>query len=147
MERQLAFLVELKKPTAYALLERLRKSGYLGVNNEREGNRPERRVYTLTSAGDARFLELVQDNLGRYAPPRFTDAIGVYFLDALPPEKANSLLRQRLATIDERLEEFRPKVAEHQGLAVQPVLEHYVAHLDTDRTFLAGLLHRREENR
>ncbi|MGI8553558.1 MAG: PadR family transcriptional regulator [Dehalococcoidia bacterium] len=144
LEKRLAFLVDLKKPTAYALLERLRRDGRVTVKTEREGNRPERRVYQITPGGEAYFFRLLRENLRGFSPVRFPDAIGLYFLDTLPPDEAQSLLRERLAAIDRRLAEFRPKVMEHQGLAVQPVLEHYVVHLEADRGWLAGLLRRQE---
>jgi DNA-binding PadR family transcriptional regulator len=145
LETRLAFLTDLKKPTAYARLERLRRDGYVSVRSERAGNRPERRVYAITTEGDAHFLQLLRQNLGVFSPPGFPDAIGLYFLDALPASEARLLLEQRLAAIENRLREFRPKVAGHRGLAVQPVLEHYVAHLEADRSFLAELLRRRQD--
>ena len=144
LEKRLAFLADLKKPTAYALLERLRREGHVGVKMEREGNRPQRRVYQLTPGGDALFLQLLRKNLAEFSPPRYPDAVGLYFLDTLPAGEVQALLRERLTAIEQRLAEFRPKVEEHRGLAVQPVLEHYVAHLEADRTFLAGLLRRQE---
>jgi DNA-binding PadR family transcriptional regulator len=145
LETRLAFLADLKKPTAYALLERLRRDGYVSVKSEREGNRPERRVYAITPEGDAHFFQLLHQNLGEFSPPRFPDAIGLYFLDTLPASEARLHLEQRLAAIEDRLREFRPKVAGHRGLAVEPVLEHYVAHLEADRSFLAELLTRRQD--
>jgi DNA-binding PadR family transcriptional regulator len=146
LETRLAFLADLKKPTAYALLDRLRRAGYVSVTSERAGNRPERRVYAITPEGDAHFFQLLRQNLGEFSPPRFPDAIGLYFLDTLPASEARLLLEQRLAAIEDRLRAFRPKVAGHQGLAVQPVLEHYVAHLEADRSFLAELLRRRQDD-
>jgi DNA-binding PadR family transcriptional regulator len=145
LETRLAFLADLKKPTAYALLDRLRRGGYVSVTSERAGKRPERRVYAITPEGDAHFFQLLRQNLGEFSPPRFPDAIGLYFLDTLPVSETRSLLEQRLAAIENRLREFRPKLAGHQGLAVQPVLEHYVAHLEADRSFLAELLRRRKD--
>jgi len=142
LDTHLAFLADLKKPTAYALLERLRRAGHVSVSTERAGNRPERRVYQLTPAGAAHFQHLLRANLQAFAPPRFPDATGLYFLDALPADEAKTLLQERLAAIDRCLAEFRPKVAEHQGLAVHPVLDHYVVHLEADRTWLAGFLGR-----
>ena len=144
LEQRLAFLTDLKKPTAYALLERLRRAGYVRVNRERAGNRPERRVYHVTPAGDTYFFQLLRENLGGFSPPHFPDAIGLYFLDTLPPEEVQLLLRERLAAIEDRLSEFRPRTEGHRGTVVEPVLEHYLAHLEADRTLLAGLLRRQE---
>lgn len=146
LEKRLAYLVNLKKPTAYALLERLRKHGRVTVTTEREGNRPERRVYKVTPEGETYFLELLRENLGSFTEPRFPDAIGLYFLQALPPDEVQALLHQRLDVIERRLAEYGPKVEQHRGVAAYPVLGHYVAHLETDRAWLLGLLERLEHD-
>src|SRR5262249_30084939 len=83
LEKQLAFLVDPKKPTAYALLERLRRRGDVALALERPGNRPERRVYSVTPAGEARFQAMLRASLGAHAPARHPDEVGLYFLDAL----------------------------------------------------------------
>lgn len=141
LEKRLSYLVDLKKPTTYALLERLRRDGHVTMSVEREGNRPERRVYKVTPEGEAYFFQLLRKNLRGFERPRFPDAIGIYFLQALPAEEADALLSERLMTLDEELQEFEPKVAAHEGMAAHPVLQHYVVHLQAERTWLASLLH------
>jgi DNA-binding PadR family transcriptional regulator len=143
--RELEFLIDLKKPTAYLVLDRLSQEGYVSAEAEREGNRPERRVYRITPKGNAHFLELLRENLATFNPPHFPDEIGLDFLDALPAEEARELLRRRLAVAEERLASFRPQVEIHRGIPAQLVLEHYVAHLETDRAWILDLLRRWED--
>lgn len=140
LEKRLSYLVDLKKPTTYALLERLRRNGYVTMTIEREGNRPERRVYQVTPEGEAYFFGRLRENLRSFARPRFPDAIGIYFLQALPPEEAEALLSERLSALEHELQEFRPKVSAHAGLAAQPVLDHYVTLLEAERVWLLSLL-------
>lgn len=140
LEKRLAYLVDLKKPTTYALLERLRRDGHVTMTVEREGNRPERHVYQVTPEGEAYFFRLLRENLRGFARPRFPDAIGIYFIQALPAEEAEALLNERLSALDHELQEFEPKVSAHAGLAAQPVLQHYVVHLQAERTWLTSLL-------
>ena len=147
LEKQLAFLADLKRPTSYALLERLRRHGDVTVTREREGNRPERRVYAITAGGEERFLQLLRENLAGFKPPRFPDATGLYFLDALPSDEARVLLEQRLRRIEAQVAEFRDRAAAHHGLAVWPVLDHYLAHLEADRAWLTGYLQIRKAMR
>lgn len=140
LEKRLAYLVDLKKPTTYALLERLRRDGCVTMTVEREGNRPERRVYKVTPEGEAYFFRLLRENLRGFARPLFPDAIGIYFIQALPADEAEALLHERLSALDHELQEFEPKVPAHAGLAAQPVLQHYVVHLQAERTWLISLL-------
>ena len=53
----------MKKPTAYAILDRLAGAGHISVNVEQEGNRPPRKVYTITQSGQALFYDLLRANL------------------------------------------------------------------------------------
>ena len=53
IERALCRVTTMKKPTAYALLERLAARGYISVHREQSGNRPPRKVYSITPAGQA----------------------------------------------------------------------------------------------
>jgi DNA-binding PadR family transcriptional regulator len=147
LEKRLAYLVDLKKPTTYALLERLRRDGHVTMTVEREGNRPERRVYQVTPQGEAYFFRLLRENLRAFARPSFPDAIGIYFLQALPPEEAEALLNERLSALSHELAEFEPKVSAHAGLAAQPVIQHYVVHLQAERTWLISLLQTLSETR
>ena len=83
--------VDLKKSTAYYLLEKMAKEGYVTRTEEREGNRPPRRVYHLTPAGEARFLDLLRQNLATYLPAKFPGDTGLTFLDNLPTDRSHHL--------------------------------------------------------
>ena len=58
IERNLSRVTDMKKPTAYAILDRLARDGYVRVHSEQEGNRPPRNVYYLTVNG-VRWFELI----------------------------------------------------------------------------------------
>ena len=70
LEHRLSFLSDLKKPTAYRLLDRLHGSGLVARTAEKAGRRPERGVYSLTAAGEARLDGLLRRHLARSEPTR-----------------------------------------------------------------------------
>ena len=51
IDTQMSMCVDLKKPTAYFLLERMTATGWIRFEQSQEGNRPPRRVYTITPKG------------------------------------------------------------------------------------------------
>ncbi len=142
IERDLAHVTDMKKPTAYALLDRLEQSGAVSVHIEREGARPPRKVYAITPAGEARFLELLRANLA--AADRATSAgdVGLMFLDALPREEALELLRQRLARLDAQITLYEQSPQHGLGLGVDLTVERHLALLRADRAWRAGALER-----
>lgn len=113
IERRIACIFPMKKPTAYALLDRLEAAGAISVHAEQAGNRPPRKVYTLTDAGRVLFQALLVNNLRTFDDPVAAGDIGLIFLAHLPPEIAVDALRARLAGIEAGL--FTSSSASHDG--------------------------------
>ncbi len=133
--------VRLTKPTAYRLLGQMADEGWLAYREEQEGNRPPRRVYTVTPEGEAAFQLLLRENLAHHHPSDFTCHIGLAFLDELSAEEALPLLRKRRAIIKQRIESTRA-YGEHPGslhLMLDRQAHLLAAELDWLETLMAGL--------
>ena len=87
IDTQMASCVDLKKPTAYFLLDKMTAAGWIHFEQNQEGNRPPRRVYGITTEGEKAFQRLLRENLAAYEPARFISDIGLAFVDALPAEE------------------------------------------------------------
>ena len=142
IERDLAHVTDMKKPTAYALLDRLEQSGAVSVHTEREGARPPRKVYAITPAGEARFLELLRANLAEADRVASAGDVGLMFLDALPREEGLELLRSRLARLDAQITLYEQSPHHGLGLGVDLTVERQLALLRADRLWLASALER-----
>jgi DNA-binding PadR family transcriptional regulator len=140
IERDLATCTDLKKPTAYFLLDKMTRQGWIGQSEEREGNRPPRRVYQITAAGEEQFQRLLRENLGGYSKTRFAGDVGLAFADALPRHEARSLLDQRRAALVADLDAAH--AAPHHEGSIQLVLEHRLAHLEAELRWLDGVMAR-----
>lgn len=140
IETTLATCVDIKKPTAYYALNKMLEEGWVMFVEEQEGNRPPRRVYSITPAGEAIFQRLVRKNLGMYHPTQFGGDLGLAFLDIVPREEARGLLGQRRAGLVAHLEELRA-VPMHQG-SLQLMIEHQTRHLQMELAWLDEVLAR-----
>ncbi|HKV83838.1 MAG TPA: helix-turn-helix transcriptional regulator [Ktedonobacterales bacterium] len=137
-------VTDLKKPTAYALLDRLVAAGHISVQTEQEGNRPIRKVYTLTASGQSLFDDLLRENLATPDTGTGSGDIGLMFLDYLPRAEAVAYLRRRLDQLDRALADTAV-VPPHGGhLTVNVALEHQLALRRADRDWLAALVERFE---
>lgn len=112
--------IQFGKANAYQILGKLEKAGLIAGHEERLDNRPPRTVYTITEAGQAEFLRLLQAHLADYQPLEYPDGISLNFMDVLPPEITVPLLEQRAmrlaarcATFDGFSDDIR---ASHPGL-------------------------------
>jgi DNA-binding PadR family transcriptional regulator len=91
--------ISLKKPTAYNLLDRMERDGWIAHRNESTGDRL-RKVYSVTDQGEQAFLELLQRHLRTFRPAEFPSAVALAFLDALPARDALEHLQHRRAQVE-----------------------------------------------
>jgi DNA-binding PadR family transcriptional regulator len=91
--------ITLKKPTAYNLLDRMERDGWVAHRDEPTGDRP-RKVYSVTEEGERAFLDLLAQQLRTFRPAEFPSAVALTFLDALPATDALPLLRHRRASVE-----------------------------------------------
>ncbi|GAB4581160.1 MAG: PadR family transcriptional regulator [Anaerolineales bacterium] len=142
IESTLATCVDIKKSTAYYALSKMLEDGWVMSVEEQEGNRPPRRVYSITPEGEAAFQRLVRENLGMYHPTQFGGDFGLAFLDVVPSGEARQLLEQRRVGLVAHLAELQA-VPVHQG-SLQLMIEHQLHHLQTELAWLDEVLARLE---
>lgn len=142
IEHNLARVTDMKKPTAYALLDRLEQSGAIASRLEQEGNRPPRKVYAITEQGRHLFLRLLRETLSSAEPYVIAGDVGLMFLDALPLDEALKLLEQRLAEVRAQVAAIEKVPAHHLGLGIDLAIEHQAVLLRADDAWLTQLIER-----
>lgn len=143
IERDMEHVIDLKKPTAYALLEKMEKQGWITQHQTQEGNRPPRREYELTAVGEAQFQTFLRETLAVPSPIYFTMDVALAFLPELPLMEAIELLKARRTVMDNTLTELR-KVPPHDE-AVQLVIDHHVFHTESELAWIDQLIQRLEQ--
>ncbi|MEV5935211.1 PadR family transcriptional regulator [Streptomyces sp. NPDC052079] len=99
---------KVRTGSLYDVVDALVRAGWIAEHStERAGRRPERTVYAHTDLGRKEFMswldELVRTPVKEY--PSFLAAVS--YLGALGPERAVQALRERIARLDEQIEEAR----------------------------------------
>jgi DNA-binding PadR family transcriptional regulator len=138
IEKNLARVTNLKKATAYALLERLRESGLVAVKLEQEGNRPPRKVYAITQSGETEFLELLRTELSSAEPISSPESTALMFMSELEPEVRTQCLNTRLEKLNTHIANLE-KIPTHKS-AVNFALERQMVLLKADRDWLLAVL-------
>jgi len=137
--------IKFNHGSLYMVVQQLQKAGFVTeLETNREGQRPERTVYTLTDAGRAELRdwmrELVEEPDHEY--PRFVAALSL--MAALPPSEVLKLLPKRLERLAEQRTEIRALVdgALAQGVpGLFLVEEEYrLALLETESAFVERLI-------
>ena len=135
--------ITLKKSNAYKLLNDMETNGWVTHQEEQEGNRPPRRVYTVTEEGEAAFYRLLRENLAACPSPEFPGVVGLDFVHALPAEEVIALLEQRQQGIEAKFQQLNDVSVEirESHLAVEYLHHHYA----TELQWLADVINRLRE--
>lgn len=142
IEQRLRPVTTLKRPTAYAVLERLCAAGSIAVTTVRQGRRPPRKVYSITPAGRQLFLEGLRRSLAEGLRREAGGETALLFIDALPPSDAARLLRMRLARLQAQIVEADRAPQPDLPLGLALALEHRLRLLRAEADWLAELIAR-----
>lgn len=139
IEHELSICTDLKKPTAYFLLDKLEQAGWIAVTEAiQDSGRPPRKMYAITAAGEAAFQTLLREHLRELDLSRFTADVGFAFIDALDPAESIPLLEERRAALAAALDEMGA-APPHPG-ALHFVIRQRIAHLQAEYDWLESVI-------
>ncbi|MFD1177593.1 PadR family transcriptional regulator [Paenibacillus puldeungensis] len=136
IERNLSTVTDMKKPTAYATLDKLSQQGYIEVQTEQEGNRPPRKVYSINEQGKQYFYKLLINNLSSAETVNYRGDIGLMFINHLPGDQARSALRQKLDKDKKMLAELQQTPSHGNVTGVNLAIKHKITMLEAEIAFL-----------
>jgi DNA-binding PadR family transcriptional regulator len=137
--------IKFRYGSLYTVIDLLLRRGYIAARETaREGRRPERTVYEITSAGQDELHAWMVDLIGQPAKeyPQFEAALCL--LPVLPPDEVLALLRRRLELIEDNAAVLARQL-EQVGAANFPPLfliegEYRLALIKAEQQFVAGLV-------
>lgn len=138
IDTHLGSSIRLTRPTAYRILHNMAEDGMITYREEKEGNRPTRRVYKITSAGRSHFEDLVKQSLSEYKQTENVNAISFAYIDEIPTREARSLLEQRRTELSRKLQEYFDDGTQH-GI-YQLVIENQILHLSAELEWLKDVI-------
>jgi len=96
IEEELFPFVGLKIKSIYYPLRKMEKLGLVQKDLGREGNYPEKYVYSITSKGEKIFHHLINESFLSIERPFFSIDLALYFLPYVEPKIAQRRLRARI---------------------------------------------------
>jgi DNA-binding PadR family transcriptional regulator len=141
----LSTCTDLKKSTAYFLLEKMCKTGWIKYENAQSGHRPMRRVYHITQEGEKVFQQLLRENLATYSRPFFPNDVGLAFLDNLDPSEIYALTLQKRANVEIQRQELAAAALYHPGFT-HWMLDHQIQHMENELAWLDELIRHLQQN-
>jgi len=133
----------------YFALGKLDEEGFIEkVATEQEGNRPSRSVYRITGAGRDEFQRLLRQVWREMKQQTYDLDIGLFFIDALPPQEVRESLQARIDQLEDVLRHLEAHQAEQMQQPEIPsiakaIFEHSRVHVRAElswtKTLLEGL--------
>jgi DNA-binding PadR family transcriptional regulator len=103
--------VRLRYSSLYSVVSALEREGLIELKETvREGRRPERTVYEITSEGSEEFLAWLRELLREPVKEYTQFAAGLSFLPGLLPEEAIALLKERVRLLEQETGEMRSRL-------------------------------------
>jgi DNA-binding PadR family transcriptional regulator len=139
--------LELKRGSLYHAIERLARGGFIEEDSVgREGRRPERTTYRLTTQGDVELRDWLQNLLAKpnRVPSPFVAALS--FIGHLSPEEAADQLQIRVNSLEcgivaltAVLQNMTPRIGRLPLVEAEYILALQRAELDWVKSFLTEL--------
>lgn len=123
-------IVNITRPTAYRLLEKMSQDGWIHFREEQIGGRPPRKVFSITEEGEQAFQRLLRESLESYSPTEYGSPVDMAFLTALPAEDALPLLNARQNKIRGLLQTLEESRMHEAGFEL--VFEHQRRRFETE---------------
>lgn len=95
IQDELGPFIGLEIKSIYYPLKKMEEAGLIKKESAKEGNRPEKIVYSITSKGKKRFDELITDSFLSIERPFFQMNLSLYFLSYVNKEEAKRRLKTR----------------------------------------------------
>jgi DNA-binding PadR family transcriptional regulator len=111
-ERRKDDSIRLNYGSLYAIVESMRKRKLIEEQEtERDGNRPERTIYRLTSAGRFELMDWLSELICQPVKEYTQFEAGLCLLTVLPPGDAIDLLKERCHTLELEIEQAQARAS------------------------------------
>ena len=96
--------------TVYATIKSIEKKGYISGTVEKEGNMPDKTIYTLTEKGKAELMETLRYAIVTFDFDTNIFSIAAFFIDIFEKAEQKQLLEKRLENLHKYLQGIENQV-------------------------------------
>ena len=112
--------------TVYATIKTLEKKQYITGKVQKDGNMPDKTIYSITEQGTAVLLDSLRTSFLKFDYDTNIFSITAFLLDCLPQEERKMLLEKRIAVLHDYLSGIQKQDTEEWEKQVNP---YHVANL------------------
>lgn len=143
VEQQISDFAKIKLPTLYYHLDKLNEKEYISATYEKDGNRPEKTVYSITPNGEKYFYELLKKLQAEELKLELPFDGVIFFQDRIDKNEFGQSIKSAILSIEAKLNRV---IAHRQDvLCVIPeagksgtiaIFNHHIYHLEAELKWL-----------
>ena len=143
VEEQISDFAKIKLPTIYYHLQKLKEQGFISEQIDKDGNRPEKMVYSITDHGREHFDDLLVSSLKEdYSPEFLLDGV-LFFIERADRDRLNLELNKKKDEMEKKLEMLKRHKKNSLGYldgeaarCAEAIFDHHHCHLEAELTWL-----------
>jgi Predicted transcriptional regulators len=146
IEETVSDFAKIKLPTIYYHLNKLKEQGYVTETMDRDGNRPEKMVYSITVAGREHYGSLFIKQLKESYSPEFALDGVLYFRDCAKRDELLRELERKQDDLEKKLKALKQhenssleNMEESWRFSAEAIFEHHRIHLEAELIWLKKL--------
>lgn len=143
IEERVSDFAKIKLPTIYYHLDKLKEKGYVTETLDKDGNRPEKFVYSITTSGKKYFEELFIAQLEESYSPEFALDGVLYFREKIDTDELKKVLDNKKQKILIKLENLKNHKANTLNIlpkqarfSAEAIFDHHSCHLEAELRWL-----------
>jgi DNA-binding PadR family transcriptional regulator len=143
IEETISDFAKIKLPTIYYHLDKLKENGYVAETTGKEGNRPEKIVFTITDKGKKYYDELFIRQLSENYSPEFALDGVLYFTDRVDHDlllkdlmKKELELAEKIRTLGFHKDHCLKYIDDPGRFSAEAIFEHHRIHLQAELEWL-----------
>ena len=148
IERNIADFAKIKLPTIYYHLDKLNDKGFVTYMTDKDGNRPEKQIYSISETGKSYFHELYNKMLMDNNEFEFSIDGILYFKDSISNEDLIQALltkKQNLISKLEMLQNHKRKTLDSMKdkkvlFCADAIFEHHIVHYTAELQWIEYLI-------
>ena len=132
--KEIGKLLKISEPAIYKCCKRLFKAGYVDGEKVREGEMPEKVIYSVNQKGQGRFYELMEHFSGKLNPFFFEFNSFLWNIDNVEKTKALEMLknlRDQLLALKNWIIQHEKETPSSSGFAIRMIHKQYRMMLTT----------------
>lgn len=143
LEERISDFAKIKLPTIYYHLQKMDDQGYIRKTIDKDGNRPEKYIYTITEEGIRYYQVLYTKLLDEAYSPEFAIDGVLFYSDGTNQEVLWNKLEEKKADLAVKIDRLKKhkdralKQIDGQGkICAELIFDHHIGHMETEYAWM-----------